>query len=60
MTTHKKHPEVKQLLDDERVKAFSGFKREGIRKYNQCRIAESCDDLIGERLCAGQKVMCSS
>ena len=48
MTTHKKLPEVKQLLDDERsgkilkidrVKAFNDFKREGIRKHNQCRIA---------------------
>ena len=38
-------------------KAFSEFKREGIRKYNQCRITESHDDLIGERLYAGQKVM---
>ena len=66
--THKKLPEVKQLLDDERrgknlkndrVKAFNDFKREGIRKHKQCRIAENSDDLIGERLCTGQKVMCS-
>ena len=68
MTTHKKLSEVKQLLDDERsgniskidsVKAFNDFKREGIRKHNQCRIAENSNDLIGERLCAGQKVICS-
>ena len=48
MTAHKTHPEVKQLLDDEQsdviskidhVKAFSEFKREGIRKYNRSRIA---------------------
>ena len=39
------------------VKAFSEFKREGIRKYNRCRITESHDDQIGERLYAGQKVM---
>ena len=60
MTTHKKLPEVKQLLDDERsgksskgdrVKAFNDFKREGI--------AENSDYLIGEGLCAGQKVTCS-
>ena len=38
-------------------KAFSEFKREGIRKYNQCRITESHDDMIGERLYAGQKGM---
>ena len=41
------------------MKAFNDFKREGIRKHNQCRIAENSDNLIGERLCAGQKVMFS-
>ena len=64
----KSGPEVKQLLDDERsgniskinrVKDFNDFKREGIRKRNQCRITENSDDLISERRCAGQKVMCS-
>ena len=40
------------------MKAFNDLKREGIRKHNQCRIAENSDDLIGECLCTGQ-VMCS-